>query len=89
MKKRLPEEIVKFQDISNIYDVYFIDLWGVIHNGVNLFDNAINVLKKLKEKEKKTVLISNAPRTNATVKEFLLKLNFDFNLVDLLVILGM
>ena len=73
MKRRFPEEILKFQDISNLYNVYFIDLWGVIHNGVNLFDNAINVLKKLKEKEKKIVLISNAPRTNATVKEFLLK----------------
>jgi len=88
MKRRFPEEILKFQDISNLYNVYFIDLWGVIHNGVNLFDNAINVLKKLKEKEKKIVLISNAPRTNATVKKFLLKLNFDFNLVDLLVTSG-
>ena len=73
MKRSLPEEIVKFQDISNLYDVYFVDLWGVIHNGINLFDNAIYVLKKLKEKEKKIVLISNAPRTNATVKKFLLK----------------
>jgi len=56
MKRSLPEEIVKFQDISNLYDVYFVDLWGVIHNGINLFDNAIYVLKKLKEKEKKIVV---------------------------------
>ena len=41
MQNYLPEELKKFKNISNVYDVYFIDLWGVIHNGINLFDNAI------------------------------------------------
>lgn len=53
MKKQLPEEIVNFKDISEHYNVYLVDLWGVIHNGVKLFDNAIDVLKKLKNEKKK------------------------------------
>ena len=88
MQNYLPEELKKFKNISNMYDVYFIDLWGVIHNGINLFKNAINVLDELKKLQKKVVLISNAPRTSNTVKQFLKKLNFNLDLIDLLVTSG-
>ncbi len=88
MQNYLPEELKKFKKISNMYDVYFIDLWGVIHNGINLFKNAINVLDELKKQQKKVVLISNAPRTSNTVKQFLRKLNFNLDLIDLLVTSG-
>ena len=88
MKQQSPEEIVNFRDISDQYNIYLVDLWGVIYNGVKLFDNAIYVLKKLKNENKKVVLISNAPRTNETVKKFLLKLNFELNLIDLLITSG-
>ena len=88
MQNYLPEELKKFKNISNMYDVYFIDLWGVIHNGINLFDNAITVLDELKKQQKKVVLISNAPRPSNTVKKFLKKLNFDLDLIDLLVTSG-
>ena len=88
MQNYLPEELKKFKNISNMYDVYFIDVWGVIHNGINLFKNAINVLDELKKLQKKVVLISNAPRTSNTVKQFLRKLNFNLDLIDLLVTSG-
>ena len=55
------------------YDIFYIDLWGVVHNGVVLHKNAIDVLKKIKEAKKKYVLLTNAPRPNATVKLFLEK----------------
>ena len=73
MYKKNPENLDHIKTIIDQYEVYFIDLWGVIHNGVKLFDNAINVISKLKELEKKIVLISNAPRTNSSVKIFLKK----------------
>ena len=88
MQNYLPEELKKFKNISNMYDVYFIDLWGVIHNGITLFENAITVLDELKKQQKKVVLISNAPRTSNTVKQFLRKLNFNLDLIDLLVTSG-
>ena len=88
MKQQSPEEIVNFRNISDRYNTYLVDLWGVIHNGLKLFDNAIYVLKKLKSENKKVVLISNAPRTHETVKKFLLKLNFELNLIDLLITSG-
>ena len=45
MKQQSPEEIVNFRNISDQYNIYLVDLWGVIHNGIKLFDNAIDVLK--------------------------------------------
>ena len=88
MQTHSPEEIVKFQNIVNTYDLYFVDLWGVIHNGIKLFSNAVEVLNNLKINNKRVVLISNAPRTHETVKNFLIKLNFDLKLIDLLVTSG-
>ena len=31
------------------YDLFFIDIWGVLHNGLNLFQNSVEVLEKLKK----------------------------------------
>ena len=35
------------KEIYNKYDVFFIDLWGVIHNGIQLYSEAIEVLENL------------------------------------------
>ena len=60
--------------IVNNYDIFYIDLWGVVHNGLELHAGAINVLNKLSELKKNYVLLTNAPRPNKTVKKFLEKL---------------
>ena len=88
MQTHSPEEIVNFQNIVDKYDLYFVDLWGVIHNGIKLFSNAIEVLNNLKNNNKKVILISNAPRTHKTVKKFLKNLDFDLKLIDSLVTSG-
>ena len=67
--------------IQSKYDVFFIDLWGVIHNGIKLYPGAINVLKNLNKLNKRFVLISNAPRPSKNVQEFLLKLKMDHSLI--------
>ena len=62
--------------VSN-YDVFYIDLWGVVHNGIKLHEGAIKVLSKLTELKKNYILLSNAPRPNETVKKFLEKLGMN------------
>ena len=32
------------RSIFDKYDVFFIDIWGVLHNGLNLFKNSVEVL---------------------------------------------
>ena len=63
--------------IQNKYDVFFIDLWGVVHNGIQVYPGAIDVLQNLNKLNKRFVLISNAPRPSKSVKKYLLNLKMD------------
>ena len=63
--------------IYNEYDAFLIDLWGVMHNGIKLYSSALEVIQKLDENNKKIIFLSNAPRPNNKVKEFLKKLNME------------
>mgnify|MGYP003324032445 CR=1 FL=1 len=54
------------------------DLWGVIHNGVEVFSDAKSYLEAMKENNIDVYLISNAPRPEAVVRNGLInKLNLN------------
>ena len=59
------------------YDVFLIDLWGVVHNGINLNQSAMEVLKNLNLNNKEFFLVSNAPRSRKNVGKFLEKLKMN------------
>jgi len=63
--------------IVNNFDLFYIDIWGVLHNGIKLNEDAVNVLSKLDDLGKEYVLLSNAPRPNLDVVRFLNKLGLD------------
>ena len=63
--------------IQSKYDAFLIDLWGVVHNGIQLYPKAINVLKNLNKLNKRFVLLSNAPRPSKSVEKYLLNLKMD------------
>ena len=65
------------KSIAEDYDLYFIDLWGVVHNGISLFEDAVKVLNQLESLNKKYVLLTNAPRPNINVRKFLDKMDLD------------
>ena len=75
MTKNLDKEGLK--SIADNYQLFYIDLWGVIHNGISLHNEEILALKELKRKKKEYVLLTNAPRPNDTVKVFLEKMGMD------------
>ena len=72
MVKNLDQEGLK--SVVNRYDLFFIDLWGVVHNGIELYENSINVLDNLAAANKHFILLTNAPRPNETVINFLKKM---------------
>ena len=53
LKMSKPTELINLSEISKFYDVFFIDLWGVVHNGVKLFNDTIDVLQNLKKEKRK------------------------------------
>ncbi|MDA9071952.1 TIGR01459 family HAD-type hydrolase [Candidatus Pelagibacter sp.] len=75
MSKNLDDKGLK--SIVENYDIFYIDLWGVIHNGINLHKNAIEALEEISKVKKKFVLLTNAPRPNKTVKSFLEKMGMN------------
>ena len=75
MTKNLDNEGLK--SIINNYDLFFIDLWGVIHNGIDLYKGSVDVLQKLTDKKKEIVLLTNAPRPNNNVIDFLKRMGLD------------
>jgi len=75
MTKNLDE--VGLKSIADQYDLFFIDLWGVIHNGIKLYEDSIDVLEKLHERRKEYVLLTNAPRPNYNVEDFLNRMGLE------------
>ena len=78
MTKNLDNE--GLQSIADNYNLFYIDLWGVVHNGIKLHEKAILALKKLQKMNKNFVLLTNAPRPNEIVKRFLEKMGMEKNL---------
>ena len=69
MSENLDKEGLK--SIAGDYDIFYIDLWGVVHNGISLHKNAIEALEEITKLKKKYVLLTNAPRPNSSVNLFL------------------
>jgi HAD superfamily hydrolase (TIGR01459 family) len=64
-----PPHISHLRAIIENYDAVICDIWGVLHNGVNVFEEAITTLKALREVQKPVILVSNAPRPGWSVQE--------------------
>ena len=68
--------------IVDNYQLFYVDLWGVIHNGVSLHSEAIKTLKEITNKNKDYILLTNAPRPNSSVKFFLEKMGMEKEMRD-------
>jgi HAD superfamily hydrolase (TIGR01459 family) len=75
MTKNLDKEGLR--SIVDDYQLFYIDLWGVVHNGVYLHEEAIKAIKEITKKKKEYILLTNAPRPNHAVKSFLEKMGME------------
>jgi HAD superfamily hydrolase (TIGR01459 family) len=58
------------------YDVFVIDLWGTLHDGVRPYPGAIKALERLAAAGKRVGLLSNAPRRAALAEATLAQMGF-------------
>ena len=82
------EKLNNLSDIDDHYDVFLIDLWGVIHNGIAAFDNVIPVLQSLKQKKKMVFFITNAPRRSFVISQQLEDFGIEQKLYDKIISSG-
>ena len=80
MTKNLDKE--GLSSIADDYQLFYVDLWGVVHNGVSLYQEAIKTLNEITKKKKDYILLTNAPRPNHAVKSFLEKLGMEKKIRD-------
>ncbi len=48
--------------LADRYDAFIFDMWGVLHDGVQLYPEAMRALQALRDARKKVGIISNSPR---------------------------
>lgn len=63
----LPLCVQGMADLAERYDALILDLWGVLHDGVQAFPEAVAALEHLKARGTRLVILSNAPRPAAQV----------------------
>ena len=68
---------IGLRSVVDKYDLFFIDIWGVVHNGIKINNNASQTLSELKSLNKEFILLTNAPRLNQNVTSFLLKMGLN------------
>ena len=60
-------KLMPLRDLATCYDGLFCDIWGVLHNGVAAFPDAVDALCRYREQGGKVILITNAPRCNQII----------------------
>lgn len=76
------------EDFSSRYDLFFCDIWGVLHNGIKSFAPAVEALARFRARGGMVVLVSNAPRPWQFVVPMLEELGVSADAYDAIVTSG-
>lgn len=75
-------------DISDSYNAFVIDQWGVIHNGEKAYDGAVECLKELRARKKFIIILSNSGKRAEENKQRLKQFGVGPSLYDVIVTSG-
>jgi HAD superfamily hydrolase (TIGR01459 family) len=56
------------EQLGSSYAAWLVDIWGVMHNGVRAFPDAVDATRRFRERGGVVVLLSNSPRPSAGVQ---------------------
>ncbi|MDR1031634.1 MAG: TIGR01459 family HAD-type hydrolase [Holosporales bacterium] len=59
------------RDICDSYDVFILDVWGVLYDGLSVFPTVNDCLQKIKARSKHIALLTNASRSESLIYKFL------------------
>lgn len=75
-------------EVAGGFDAFILDLWGVIHDGVEPYPGARDTLAAIRAAGKKTLLLSNAPRRGDALVEQLGRMGIGRDMYDLVLSSG-
>jgi len=65
------------KEVVDLYSTFLLDMWGVMHDGINPYEGVVETVKKIKQKGKKMIILSNSSKRKDEVIRTLKKLGFD------------
>lgn len=68
--------------VAERYDGFILDLWGTIHDGYRPLPGAVECLSALRERGKRILILSNAPRRSASAIERMDRIGIPGDLYD-------
>lgn len=78
----VPRLLTGLSTLAQEHDGFILDLWGVIHDGVKAFPDAVECLRRLRAMDKRIVLLSNAPRRVEPIARSMAEMGIDRGLYD-------
>jgi len=57
----IPPVVAGLNAIIDRYDYFFLDVWGVLHDGIQVYPGVMDAMKILQAKNKTVLLLSNSP----------------------------
>jgi HAD superfamily hydrolase (TIGR01459 family) len=76
------------KDLADRYDSLLCDVWGVLHNGVAAFPEAVEALRAFRRTVGPVVLLTNAPRPHGPIRDQLRSLLVPDDAYDAIVTSG-
>ncbi len=62
-----PRHIDRLREIADGFDAMLCDAWGVIHDGVTLFDGVAEAMVRFRAERGPVVILTNAPRPSSII----------------------
>ncbi|MDZ4736247.1 MAG: TIGR01459 family HAD-type hydrolase [Rhodospirillaceae bacterium] len=84
----MTQAIAGLRDVADRYDGFIVDLWGVMHDGVRAFPDAVATLRQLRARGARIVMLSNAPRRSALAAERSAAIGVTTDLYDTMITSG-
>lgn len=70
------------------YDVYVVDLWGCLHNGIAAYPDALDWMARVRGDGAKVIFLSNAPRRSSAVAQQLVRMGVEPGTYDAIMTAG-
>ncbi|MDA7947342.1 MAG: TIGR01459 family HAD-type hydrolase [Hyphomicrobiaceae bacterium] len=80
--------VPSIEPVADRYEAWLCDIWGVLHNGVQPFNNAEHACCTYRKKGGTVVLISNSPRPGHAVRKQLAEIGVSEDAFDAIVTSG-
>ncbi len=80
--------IDRLAEIADAYDVLYCDLWGCLHDGVRVFDDAVAALTAFRQGGGTVILLTNSPRPAGPVAKQILSLGAPDDCYDAIISSG-